>query len=141
MKQVTPKDIYLSARELVGTPWLHQGRLKGVGVDCIGLAILVAQDLGLGDFNEADYPRTPDGTMQRRIAEKFPTAFSQPGVLLTFRFSQTEQHCGIVSEYMDGLGLIHAWDVAKQVCEHRLDAYWLDRVTGVFGFPGVNYDD
>ncbi len=36
-------DVVRTARTWLGTPYHHQGRLKGVGVDCAGLLIGVAQ--------------------------------------------------------------------------------------------------
>ena len=33
-------------RSYIGTPWMHQGRIKGVGVDCIGLTIIMARAAG-----------------------------------------------------------------------------------------------
>lgn len=135
----SPKDVYLAARELVGTPYLHQGRHKRMGVDCIGVPILTANCLGLGNFDVSGYGRTPDGTLIKRIAEVFPPFVLQPGVLLVFKIRSVPQHCGIVSRYMDGLGLIHAWDVADKVVEHRLTQGWLNKVVGCYGFPGVIY--
>jgi hypothetical protein len=32
------------ARTWIGTPFHHQGRLKGVGCDCLGLIVGVAED-------------------------------------------------------------------------------------------------
>ena len=41
------EDIVQEAREWVGTPWRHQGRLKGVSSDCAGLVMGVGIKLGL----------------------------------------------------------------------------------------------
>ena len=136
---VSGTDVFIEARELIETPWQHQGRKKGVGIDCIGVPILVAKELGLGNFDKIDYPRVPNGTMQGLIAQHCTTELLQPGVLLVFRISATAQHCGIVSNYMDGQGLIHAWDIAQKVVEHRLTQDWLKKVVGCYGLPKVHY--
>lgn len=140
MEKVTGKDIYLAARKLIGTPYIHQGRKRGIGVDCIGVPIWIAKELGLGDFNKFNYPRLPDGSMQARISEVCSDCLMEPGVLLVFRISSVAQHCGIVSELQDGrYGLIHAWDIAGRVAEHRLTKDWIKKVVGCYGLPGVSY--
>ena len=47
------------AREWRGTPYRHQGRLKGVGCDCIGLILGVAKEAGFEGFSEPE-SYTPD---------------------------------------------------------------------------------
>jgi cell wall-associated NlpC family hydrolase len=133
-------DVYQKARELVGTPYLHQGRKAGVGIDCIGVPIWVASELGLGDFDKADYPRLPDGQMLDLIESVCSDEIIQAGVLLVFRIGEAAQHCGIVSLYQQHLGLIHAWDIAGKVAEHRLTKDWIDKVVGCYGLPGVTYN-
>lgn len=137
---VTGIDVYLKARELVNTPYLHQGRLAGIAIDCIGVPIWVAHQLELGDFDKADYPRSPDGSMVELIIEVCSPEVIQAGVLLVFEISGIAQHCGLVSDYQDGYGLIHAWDIAGKVCEHRLTKDWIKKVVGCYGLPGVPYD-
>lgn len=136
----TGTDIYLAARELVGTPYLHQGRKKDLGIDCAGVPIWTLQRLGLGDFDVSNYPRNPNGTMIKEIESCCQKIELQPGALLVFKVSAQPQHCGIVSNYMNSFGLIHAWDICNQVCEHRLIQQWLDRIVGCYGLPGVDYD-
>ncbi len=136
---MNPTQVYLTARDLVGTPYQHQGRKKDIGIDCIGVPIYVANKLELGEFERVDYPRSPDGTMQPLINSICSDEVLQPGVLLVFKISDTAQHCGIVSSYQEGLGLIHAWDIALQVVEHRLTKDWIDKVVGCYGLPGISY--
>lgn len=133
-------DVFITARTLVNTPFIHQGRKKDLGIDCIGIPIYVAQKLALGDFDRFDYPSRPDGTMQKLISEICHDEVLQPGVLLVFKISQVGQHCGIVSTYQNRLGLIHAWDIAGKVVEHCLTRDWIDKVVGCYGLPGVSYD-
>ena len=40
-------DVVAAALAWTDTPFHHQARLKGVGVDCVGLVIGVARELGL----------------------------------------------------------------------------------------------
>lgn len=50
-------EIVAMARSWLGTPWIHQGRLKSVGVDCGGLIIGVGKETGLLDFDTQAYSR------------------------------------------------------------------------------------
>jgi hypothetical protein len=86
------------ARTLIGTPYLHQARLLGVGIDCIGVPILVAKELGLGDFDVADYPRRPNGRMVEFIQQVCaPLDDLEEGALLVFNVSDTPRYCAIAS--------------------------------------------
>lgn len=140
--------VYLKSRELVGSKYIHQGRMKGIGIDCLGVVIWTANQLNLGITDVRNYPRNPDGTMQDKIAAVCPEIEMKPGALLVFAISEYPQHCGIVSNYNppyssfgEGLGLIHAWDIAGQVVEQRLTEKWRSRIVGCYGLPGVEYVD
>jgi len=58
---LTREQIIAEARSWLGTPIHHQGRLKGVGVDCIGFVSGVFQNLNCKISDLADYPRIPKG--------------------------------------------------------------------------------
>lgn len=148
---VAPSSVITSARKLIGTPYLHQGRLPQIGCDCLGVPILVGFDLDLfvglpfeqkAIIVEANYPRIPDGRMRTQVEAICQPIVIAPGALLLFQMSATEQHCGIVSEYMGELGLIHAWDLSgvNAVVEHRLTQDWLAKITGCYALPGVDYE-
>jgi hypothetical protein len=137
---ITTEQVFLAARELVGAPYKHQGRSKELGLDCIGLPILVCQQLNLGDFDRKDYPRAPNGTLLPLVEQHCTLETLQPGVLLLFKISATAQHCGIVSLFNGGFGLIHGWDIAERVVEHKLTQDWKDKTVGCYGLPGVSYD-
>jgi cell wall-associated NlpC family hydrolase len=77
--------------------------------------------------------------MQPLVEEICSNEVLQPGVLLLFKISSTAQHCGIVSLYQNSLGLIHAWDIAGKVVEHKLTSDWINKVVGCYGLPGVHY--
>lgn len=37
------------SRTWIGTPFVHQGRVKGLGCDCVGIPLCVAEELGAND--------------------------------------------------------------------------------------------
>lgn len=66
----TSAHVIAAARGWLDTPFHHQGRLKGVGVDCIGLVVGVARELGVGIYDEAELARQPrEGRLRAALNE------------------------------------------------------------------------
>lgn len=157
MKRSTT-EVVQKAREYLGTPFQHQGRLKGIALDCVGLPLCVAEDLGLVDSKGVPFRRTDNAnyTAQpldafvhreavRRLIQK-DIADIAPGDLITLRVPRVPCHVAIVSAVSNafGLGMIHAYSgyATKKLpngstVEHILDEKWMRRIEGVFSFPGV----
>lgn len=156
---VTRAQVIAEARSWVGTPFHHQGRLKGVGVDCAGLLICVGKALGLSDFDVTGYARVPDGrTLLRHCDEhmtRIPRDEAQPGDVLLMRWRRYPQHVAIVADRPPsfaqerfggqtlrslgggGLNIIHAHEDAGSCVEHRLDETWAARVVQAYRIPGL----
>ena len=130
-----------AARRWLGTPFLHQGRTQGLGVDCAGLLVGVAHELGLSQFENTSYSRSPDGvTMERTLnaeLDRIPFVAVRPGDVLFFSFFRHAQHLAIVTQ-ANPLYIIHAHQPNDRVVEHRLDNQWRARVRGSFCFHGVS---
>lgn len=131
------EDIVAEARTWIGTPFHHQGRLKGVGADCGGVPVGVAQALGLTWADTVGYARTPSRAQFRATIERawIPIARSDvlPGDLMSFAFCFEEQHLAIVSQ-LNPLRIIHAWEDSGKVVENDLDAVWARRLRGCWRF-------
>lgn len=134
-------DIIAEARRWLGTPFQHQGRMRGVGCDCLGLVAGVALALGYIDQQPpADYGRRPDG---RRLAAALDTYLTckqgapEPGdiVLMTWRINP--MHVAIVGDSVSPFSLIHAASEFGRVVEHGADANWQRRILAVYEFKGV----
>ena len=119
------------AREYVGTPFHHQGRQKGVGIDCIGLIVCVAKELGIKSRTDpnaqdvVDYGRVPDGKLLfwhlNEHLLPVEQAAMQPGDIVCVAFDKHPQHVGIVGDYRHGgLSIIHAASKHGEVVETRL---------------------
>jgi cell wall-associated NlpC family hydrolase len=138
--QSIANSVVEKAREYLGTRWHHQGRVKGVGVDCIGLIMCVAYDLGLGDWRGVGgYGRLPTGGRLRtdlsEALDSVPLDEMQPGDILLMRFAGEPQHVALLSTMADGrLGMIHAHAAQRKVVEHGLDAIWKSRIIAVYRF-------
>ncbi|WP_372623411.1 hypothetical protein [Falsiroseomonas sp.] len=131
MSQVTGVDVVAEARRWLGTPWRHQARLRGVGVDCGGLVVCVAQALGLPvQDHPPGYARLPDGVSLRACVESQCSRLAdlEPGAVLLMRWAAQPQHLAIVSILPEGWGMIHAWAGIRRVVEHGLTPEWQERI-------------
>ena len=63
---VSTAQVVAAGRCYTGVRWHHQGRTRA-GLDCAGLIIRTAHDLGLSEFDLADYGRLPDGRMSELL--------------------------------------------------------------------------
>lgn len=131
--------IIAAARELLGTPFRHQGRLPGKALDCIGVPLTVAWALGIETPDFRAYNRNPDGRMMHReLSRRMDwTAKAEPGDLIEMTMvGPFPHHVGIVSELHGVRHLIHAYRPVKMVVEQPMDTL-PGRVIGAFAFPGV----
>ena len=94
-------EIVAEAREWLGTPFVWQASLKGVGADCKGLVWGVARELGLPEANSlhaqiADYPdRVPVALLRQGLeATLTKVETPEPGDLLLMTFGGKPQHLG-----------------------------------------------
>ena len=136
--------IIAQARTWIGTPYHHQARLKGVGCDCLGLVVGVADELKmtndngqlLSSFDQTNYTRQPDGQLLtaklQALLLEIPVSDMAVGDLALFKIEGNPQHMGLLTDYEGGLGLIHSYGPSKKVVEHRLDKKWEQRIVKVF---------
>ncbi|MCA0405272.1 MAG: NlpC/P60 family protein [Proteobacteria bacterium] len=135
--------IVASARGWIGTPYLHQASLRGVGCDCLGLLRGVWRDL-FGAEPEAAPAYSP-AWAELDASEPFlaaahrhlvPVTQAASGSVVLFRWrpGASAKHCAILT----GQGrMVHAHDGAG-VAEVALLPAWRRRVVGVFDFPQVS---
>lgn len=147
---VTRQQIVDEARTWMGTRFLHQGRMKGVGVDCINLVIGTALELGLitqdqlDNFDNpeyANYGRSPNGTLLLQGCDHFLNRISFPqvkkGDILIFKFVDEAQHFAIVTE-TNPIYMIHSYAHMRKVVEHRFDDVWRKRLVACYRFKNID---
>ena len=130
------------ARSWIGTPYAHQGSVKGAGCDCLGLLRGVWRELH-GEDAETPPPYSPDWAeatgeetlyraMKRHLSEIDPRDLA-PGDVALFRMMPRgpAKHCGIVGSRKCGLSLIHARQ-NKQVSEEMFGALWHRKLAHAF---------
>ncbi len=95
-----------AARGYVGVPWRHQGRSRH-GIDCVGLLVCVARDLGIPVEDVRAYEREPRAHDLTRLLRRHCTAVSaaRPGDIVLMGRPST--HVGILTDAHRPFGLIH----------------------------------
>lgn len=132
----TAQDIIDTARQYLGTPFHHQARVKGVGIDCAGLLICVARDLGLPHYDVQGYSRVPSGAdFEKHLdANLDPISAIEPGCVLLMTFDVDPQHVAIATSENS---IIHAYASARKCVEHDLDAKWRSGIHRIYRFRGI----
>jgi NlpC/P60 family putative phage cell wall peptidase len=136
--------IVAEARKWIGTPYRHQGSLKGVGCDCLGLVrgvwrALYGAEPERAPAYEPDWAEAAQGEPFAAAAERHlraldVTAFA-PGDVLLFRWRRglAAKHAAIV---VAPHRMVHAHEGAA-VAEVALSPWWRRRIAYAFSFPGV----
>lgn len=132
------------ARGWIGTPYVHQGSVKGAGADCLGLIRGVWREL-YGTEPEAPPPYTPDwgeigggdqGPLLAAALRNLAVAEAEasPGEVLLFRMraGAVAKHLGILTG--GGDSFIHAYE-RHGVVESPLSAPWRARIVARFRWP------
>ncbi|WP_137111901.1 NlpC/P60 family protein [Rhodobacter sp. SY28-1] len=139
------EGVLIEAREWIGTPYLHQASVKGVGTDCLGLlrGIWRAQ---YGAEPEAVPPYTEDWAEPdhrevllesacRWLTIKELAQVAVGDVLLfRMRDGSIAKHLGVQSRIGTHPQFIHAY-TGHGVIESSLSSPWQRRIAARFCFP------
>jgi NlpC/P60 family putative phage cell wall peptidase len=154
------EEIVAQARTWIGTPFHHQGRVKGKGCDCIGMVMgaiaetgahsryrdLAGNPIPFNRFDYTHYAADPSSTKLAMTLDSHLTAIDerniQPGDVLLFKIVRLPQHVAIVGNHpMGGLSLIHAYSPARKVVEERYNQSWQARLVQAYSVPLACYRD
>ena len=140
-------DILKEVSSWEGTPYVHQGMVKGVGTDCAMFVFAVALKCKL--LKKSDQKRIPLYSIEWHLhnhEEKLLMALEdfgcteiniedvQPGDILCFKYGRTSSHLGIM---IDDTYFMHAAGEMKKVILSRLAGDYKKRLVHAYKFPGV----
>lgn len=146
----TKTNIVTQARSWLGTPYHHQGRVKHVGADCIGLLVGVFGELNLfskklsnentplllKDFDDTSYSFQPNGDKLAKTIEQHlylkDIKNLEAGDVVLMQWLKDPQHVAIISNYGDSLGLIHIYRGSGKCVEHSLDESWFSKIVHAY---------
>lgn len=140
------REIVARARAWIGTPYRHQGSLRGAGADCLGLLRGIWREMK-GVEPEEVPPYTADWSdvgggesllqAARRNFLEISAANASAGDALVLRMIDfgVAKHVGILARAPEGYEtLIHAYS-GHGVVESTLTPAWKRRVAAAFRFP------
>tara|TARA_R100001086_G_scaffold217062_1_gene133375 strand:- start:52 stop:498 length:447 start_codon:yes stop_codon:yes gene_type:complete len=143
----TRQQIADVAKSYLGTPWLHQGRAKGKAIDCIGLLVGIAKEIGYPVRDREGYPLYPDdvSSLLLEIIEEHKlkrTTEVKKGNILVFRIGRAKfpSHVGVLVEEPD---MVHAMNFRSKsmklftVRQHIYAGPWVGRTHSIWEVPGV----
>jgi hypothetical protein len=124
-----------AARAGLGTRFRPQGRAPGLGLDCIGVALMAAAGAGvmlpampayaLGGDHGALLAATCRALGLRRVRR------AKPGDLIEYRLAAGHRHLAVLSD----CGIIHAHAGLGRVVEGPAPDDWA--VVAAWAFPGI----
>jgi NlpC/P60 family putative phage cell wall peptidase len=139
---MTAVRIISIVRSWIGTPYIHQASLKGVGCDCLGLLRGVWRELYAGepevpppysaDWAEALGRETMAEAAARHLARLDPAGVTGGDVIL-FRWREDlpAKHCAITTSAHT---MVHAHDGAA-VTEVSIGRWWRRHIAYAYRFP------
>ena len=129
MTNITSETIKTTARKYIGTPFHPQGRVKGVGVDCVGLIICIGKDLKifstlgkpLHEYDTAIYNvHQPNAILMLQELDKHLISSHkdiEAGDILCFLNERDYAHIGIATEEER---YIHSCMIRGEVLEEKI---------------------
>jgi cell wall-associated NlpC family hydrolase len=129
-------EISAAALAMVGTKFHAQGRLPGVGLDCIGVVVCVARQLEIPHWDIPAYSMRPDGQLMPALAAQLERVQGEPqeGDVLLMSFDKEPHHVAIV---VDGGRIVHAYSTVRKCVVQEYTDHWRSKVRAVYRFPGV----
>ena len=128
---ITGKALVEQTRTWIDTPYHHAGRIKGAGVDCIGLIVGAARELGVEvPFDTTAYGRGDNLALMGRGLSEFCECFDDDvperlaGDILIFRGGSILHHVALYAGPETDT-MIHVYNAAGKVVETPVTEEWL----------------
>ncbi len=134
--------VLTTARNWIGTPFHLQGRQKGIGCDCVGLILGVAQEMAIrskkggyiNEYDKPDYSLMSDmscliSELSEHLHVPYDGTAIVPGKIALLKFKDRWCHVGIITEALynrhDGdFRILHTCLSIGRVTEHIAPRSW-----------------
>jgi len=138
---VTRSNIVEVAKTYIGTPFHHLGRVKNIGIDCVGIILGVAEELNIVLIVHPEFKRYGKASKQRPLLEYMNEQFIKlerrevGSIAVSWYDIQTKNpsHLGIVTP----IGMIHTNGHLKITIEEQWSPKWTTRTVGYYKYLGV----
>ncbi len=122
--------VIAAARSYLGTPYQHQGKAPGRGLDCVGIIECAYREAGMEMPEHHQYGREPMGGFLKSTVEKYFVISTNPlpaDIMLICYFGYPH-HLAIYNNY----SMIHANSKTRKCVEHRIDDTWKRMTVGYY---------
>jgi len=134
------------ARSYLGTPFRHQGRKPGMGLDCVGVLVCAGRAEGIEVTDTPNYRRHADwATFTAKFNENADWVGNsldalEPGRIIILRDGKYQTHCAVIgTDPVDGaFTIVHAYEPRGKVVEERITEDWRSRIVGVYKLRGLD---
>lgn len=125
-------------RGFTGTPFVHRGRLPGVGLDCAGVVVCGLRAFGVNAPNILYGPNPTEAELfdgLAAVASPKPVEDRLPSDVLTFAVGGRQVHIGVYTGRLEnGIECIVVPDRRRRIQTHALQ---LERVVSCWHIKGV----
>lgn len=140
------RAVLAEARSWLRTPWHHEARAKGAGVDCAQFLIAVYAACGLvPEFRPEHYPsdwmlhRTEQKFLHYLLQHTVKVEMGLPGDIAMFSFGRTDSHGAIVvamPDELNALQIVHAYRPERGVVLSGVTGDLAARFAGFYRLKG-----
>jgi len=136
---MTRSEIIITVRKYLNTPFRHQGRDPGKGLDCVGILICASKELGITDFDYKNYTMRPDTKVMMKymsqFADRIPIKEAKAGDIYQLHFTDEPTHYAVITS--DNT-ILHAYLRAGKCVEHSMNDHWKRRITYAWRLKGID---
>lgn len=137
----TRQHVLECARSYMGVRFKHLGRTREEGLDCFGLIIRVAWDLGLSEFTLSGYNRIPHpATVQRHCSEQMIEKMvmqMQPGDVVLMAHKRWVCHLAFIGDKGNPFSILQADSDKPGVSEVTLTLDIASRIRACYQLPNI----
>jgi cell wall-associated NlpC family hydrolase len=127
-------DLIEVARSWLNTPWQHNQKTKGIGVDCVNFLNAIANESGviIEEIPEHYGRVATDNNIEEYLERNFkkkPTKDIEKNNIILYAFSGYKNHVALATSNNT---IIHANSRVGKVVEHNIDGVWLRCINSVW---------
>lgn len=120
--------------DMLGTPYLENGRYGDAGIDCYGLVIELLRRDGkpIPDIYNRKGGQDACHDIFTANLHAWREVECRPGAIALIRLGKRISHCGYV---LDDYWLLHTWEKSAGVTKERITD-WRHRIVGFYEYAG-----
>ena len=131
-RDISIRSACKAAHSFIGTPYRHQGRAPGAGLDCIGLVVASLEAAGIDISGlPSDYSHIPKPKLILSNIARYCDVVAEmaPGDILVMALRTHPQHLAL---YVGDNQIIHSYMAAGKVVKHDLTDNYKNKIHSIY---------